>query len=132
MMFGRICCPTTAAAVLVAVSVPFVATAEELEQPVGLVTESKGAKLRRLNTELPLTAKAGDIMFPGDAVIADGGTATFLFCPEKTSQTLSGPGDVVLERKQLKVKSGQLTDRKQQNICMLPSLERDSSAGQKH
>src|SRR6476620_6271480 len=130
MMFGRICCPRTAAAILIVLSVPFVAAAQELEQPVGLVTGSKGAKLRRLNTELPLTAKAGDIMFPGDAVVADGGTATFLFCPEKTSQILSGTGEVLLDRKQLKVKSGQLTDRKQQNICILPSLERDSSAGQ--
>src|ERR1700754_905338 len=126
MMFRRICGPGTAAAVLAVLSVPFAATAQELEQPVGLVTGSKGAKLRRFNTELPLTAKSGDILFPGDALIADGGTATFLFCPEKSSQTLSGSGDVLLERKQLKVKSGQLTDRKQQNFCMLPALERDS------
>src|SRR5947209_14858662 len=100
MMFRRICCPSAAAAVLIVLSVPVVAAGQELEQPVGLVTGSRGAKLRRLNTELPLTVKAGDILFPGDAVIADGGTATFLFCPEKSSQTLSGSGKVLVERKQ--------------------------------
>src|SRR5689334_4440600 len=122
MMFRRVSGRRQAEVVLCVFVLAVGAASQELEQPVGLITASKDVKLRRLNTELPLTAKVGDILFAGDELIASGGTATFLYCPDKSSQTLGGSGEVVLDRKQLKVKSGQLSDRKQQTTCLLPAL----------
>src|SRR4051794_30505086 len=132
MMFSRKYCRPELAALLCVLALPCLAAAQELEQPVGLITTSKGAKFRRSNTELALTAKAGDILFAGDAVLSEGGTAMFLYCPDKSLQTLTGSGEVVLDKKQLKVKSGQLTDRKQQPVCLLPAVEREAAASEKH
>ncbi|MDZ4801678.1 MAG: tetratricopeptide repeat protein [Bryobacteraceae bacterium] len=108
------------------------AGAQELEQPVGLVLTSKAAKLRRSGSELPLTAKSGDVIFAGDALVADGGSATFLFCPGKSSQTVASTGEVLFERKQLRVKTGQLSDVQKQDVCVLPAMERESTASQQH
>src|SRR4051794_4260581 len=102
------------------------------EQAVGLVLQSKDGKLRRAGTELPLSAKAGDILFAGDALLVDSGSIGFLYCPDKTAQILTGTGEVQLEQKQLRVKSGQLSEKKQQTFCSLPRLERESTASQKH
>jgi len=46
-------------------------------------------KVLRANTETPLAARAGDILFSGDAVEAIGAPANFLYCPAKSSQTLA-------------------------------------------
>src|SRR5882724_4709451 len=62
------------------------------EQPVGLVLASQSARLSRGDTLLPLAAKPGDILFSGDSLA---GGASFLYCPENSSQTLSPDGAVV-------------------------------------
>ncbi len=106
--------------------------AQEKEQSVGLVLSSDGARLVRVNSELALKAKAGDILFPGDSLQGEGGTVSFLFCPEKSSQTLSQDGEVVFEADKLRVEQGELVDRKEVSFCILPQLERSPSASQQH
>jgi tetratricopeptide (TPR) repeat protein len=106
--------------------------AQQPEQAIGLVLASAAGKLRRTGSQLPLTAKAGDILFEGDALLADGGTVSFLYCPTKSSQKVAGVGEVVIGSKQLAVKAGQLSEVKQEEVCFLPRVERESVAGQKH
>src|ERR671927_159851 len=98
MMFARDFLRHGLVATACVLALSYTAAGQELEEPVGLITAAKGAKLRRFNTELALTAKPGDILFAGDAVLSEGGTATFLYCPEKISGTLSRSSEVVLER----------------------------------
>ncbi len=71
------------------------------EEAVGLVLLPGGGKVLRAGSETPLAARAGDILFAGDALRVDGAAASFLYCPNKTSQTLEPGGDVVLVAKQL-------------------------------
>src|SRR5579871_3016485 len=78
------------------------------DQPVGLVLNAAGSKLLRADTETPLAARAGDLLFAGDGLRTDTGPASFLFCPAKTIQTLGPAGEVRLDAKQPKVKSGKL------------------------
>ncbi|MCH7979502.1 MAG: caspase family protein, partial [Acidobacteria bacterium] len=106
--------------------------AQDKEQSVGLVLSSDGARLVRVNSELALRAKAGDILFPGDSLQGEGGTVSFLFCPGKSSQTLSEDGEVVFEADKLRVKQGELVDQKEVAFCILPQLERTPSASQAH
>ena len=58
--------------------------ANQLEQPVGLVLASQGATLHRSGDASALGAKAGDILFAGDSLKANGRTAAFQFCPESS------------------------------------------------
>src|ERR1017187_6583802 len=75
--------------------------AESKEEPVGLILNATGGKVLRANTETPLAARAGDILFSGDSLKAIGSPASFLYCPTKGSQTLDAGGDVLLDTKQL-------------------------------
>ena len=69
------------------------------EQPVGLVLTASGAKVLRANTETPLAARIGDILFAGDALRTDASPASFLFCPAKSSGEPSAPNAEVIFRK---------------------------------
>src|SRR5881396_3898356 len=81
------------------------------EEAVGLVLATQSAKLVRGETLVPFTAKTGDILFQGDSLIAGGGTVSFLYCPEKSSQTLSPDAAVLLGSKSLRIKSGSVTGK---------------------
>ena len=102
------------------------------EQAVGLIIEAQGAELLRSGTGLPLGAKVGDILFPGDSLRTGDGSVSFLFCPNRSSQTLSQTGEVELSGDRLKVRSGNLTGEKQVPVCILPSVERSLTASQQH
>ena len=106
--------------------------AEVREEPVGLVLSAAGGKVLRANTETPLAARAGDILFAGDSLRAVEGPASFLFCPGKTSQTLAAGGEVLLDAKQLRLKAGKLDAPKPVNACFLPQLVRVAVASQQH
>src|SRR5277367_5762228 len=82
------------------------AFADTKEEPVGLVLSAPGGKVLRADTETPLAARPGDLLFSGDGLKTDTGSASFLFCPGKTIDTLSASGEVRFEAKQPKVKSG--------------------------
>jgi len=106
--------------------------AQTPEQPVGLVLRSQGGNLLRAGTELALAAKPGDILFAGDSLRVDKGSATFLFCPDNSSQTLGAGGDVTFEARQVRVKAGALADKKPAAFCALPAVPRSADASQFH
>ncbi len=66
------------------------------------VLSAGGSKLLRANTETPLAARAGDLLFAGDGLRTEAGPASFLFCPAKTIETLSAAGEVHFDAKQPK------------------------------
>jgi tetratricopeptide (TPR) repeat protein len=106
--------------------------AETKEEPVGLILNAAGGKVLRANSETPLAARAGDILFSGDALSAIGAPANFLYCPTKASQTLDAGGEVLLDPKNLKVKTGKLEAPKPVGACFLPQVARVSVASQQH
>ncbi len=106
--------------------------AEVKESPVGLVLSPGGAKLLRANTETPLEARAGDLLFAGDGLRTATGSASFLFCPTKTTQTLGAAAEARFDVKQVKLKAGQITGEKPAQSCLLPSMVRVAVASQQH
>ena len=102
------------------------------EQPVGLVLSTAGAKVLRSNTETPLAARVGDILFAGDALRTDASPASFLFCPAKSSESLTPNAEVIFESAKLKIKSGKIADTKPVASCFLPQLVRVAVASQQH
>ena len=72
-----------------------VAAQEAAELPLALILTGSGAKILRAGSELPLTAKPGDILFSGDALRSEGGSVTFLACSGNTQQTLSPDGEAL-------------------------------------
>jgi tetratricopeptide (TPR) repeat protein len=102
------------------------------EDPVGLVLLPGGAKLIRAGVETPLAAKAGDILFSGDAMKTEAAQASFLYCPSKSSQGLAPAGDVLFGPSQIKVRAGKLVDPKPIASCFLPKVVRVAVASQQH
>src|SRR5580704_6302724 len=101
------------------------------EQPIGLVLNANGSKLLRADTETPLAAQAGDLLFSGDGLRTGTGAASFLFCPAKAIETLSPSGEVRLEAKQPKVKTGKISEQPAR-ACTLPASLRIEAASQQH
>ena len=79
-----------------------------------------------------LGAKAGDILFAGDSLKANGGTAAFQFCPESSSHKLSEDAEVTFGQNAVQVDAGSLRDSKQLSICILPPVARGMPASQQH
>ena len=102
------------------------------EEPVGLILNPGGAKLVRAEAQTPLAAKAGDILFSGDAMKSESAPASFLFCPGKTSQALAAGGDVLFAATAMKVRAGKLVDSKPIASCFLPQVVRVAVASQQH
>src|SRR6202021_4137482 len=93
------------------------------EQPVGLVLSATGSKLLRADTETPLAARPGDLLFAGDGIRTDAGPASFLFCPGKSLDTLTPSGEVRLDAKAPKIRSGKITEQPAR-ACTLPQTLR--------
>ncbi len=69
-----------------ATMIAFVAFADTKEEPVGLVLSATGSKLLRADTETPLAARPGDLLFAGDGLRTETGPASFLFCPGEVAR----------------------------------------------
>src|SRR5229473_1714506 len=95
---------------LFASAVAFADQAAQKEQSVGLVINPGGAKLLRANTETPLDARSGDLLYVGDGLRTGAGPAQFLFCPSKTIQTLSPSAEMRVDKAAAKTKTGKLTE----------------------
>ena len=106
--------------------------ANQLEQPVGLVLASQGATLHRSGDASALGAKAGDILFAGDSLQANGGTAAFQFCPDSSSHKVSGDAEVTFGENAVRVVAGSLQDTRQLSLCVLPPVARRAPASQQH
>src|SRR5260370_14129637 len=107
------------------------AAGDTKEEPVGLILSSTGSKLLRADTETPLAARAGDLLFAGDALKTETGSTSFLFCPAKAIDTLAPPGEVRLEAKAPKVKTGKISEQPAR-ACTLPPTLRVAVASQQH
>ncbi|HME10187.1 MAG TPA: caspase family protein, partial [Bryobacteraceae bacterium] len=101
------------------------------EAPVGLVLNPGGGKLLRANTETPLAARPGDLLFSGDGLRTESAAASFLFCPAKSLDTLSPGGEVRLDAKAPKVKTGKITEAPAR-ACTLPPTLRIAQASEQH
>jgi tetratricopeptide (TPR) repeat protein len=103
------------------------------EEPVGLMLAPGGAKILRAGTETPLAARAGEILFAGDALRTESAPATFLFCPGKVSQALAPSSEAVFSASvPLKAKSGKVEPGKPVASCFLPQVVRVATATQQH
>jgi tetratricopeptide (TPR) repeat protein len=105
--------------------------ADEKEVAVGLVLTGAGGKVLRADTETPLAAKPGDLLFSGDGLRTESSPASFLFCPTKAIDTLGPSGEVRLDTKQPKVKAGKITEQPAR-ACTLPQTLRIGAASQQH
>ncbi len=105
--------------------------ADTKEEPVGLVLSATGSKLLRADTETPLAARPGDLLFAGDGLRTEDGPASFLFCPGKALDTLTPSGEVRLDVKAPKVKAGKITEQPARS-CVLPQTLRVAAASQQH
>src|SRR5579871_1896818 len=105
--------------------------ADTQEQPVGLVLNAAGSKLLRSDTETPLSARSGDLLFAGDGLKTETGAASFLFCPAKQIDTLSASGEVRFDTKQPKVRAGKISEQPAR-ACTLPQTLRVAVASQQH
>jgi tetratricopeptide (TPR) repeat protein len=110
---------------------PIVAWAAVPEEPVGLVLNAGGSQLLRSDAETPLSARSGDLLFAGDGLRTSNNTASFLFCPGKTLETLSSSGEVRLETSKPKVRSGTISGQPAR-ACTLPKTLRVAAASQQH
>jgi tetratricopeptide (TPR) repeat protein len=117
------------ATILVLLSVPGIADTKE--EPVGLVLSATGSKLLRADTETPLDARPGDLLFTGDGLRTETGPASFLFCPGKVLDTLTPSGEIRLDMKAPKVRSGKITEQPAR-ACTLPQTLRIAAASQQH
>jgi tetratricopeptide (TPR) repeat protein len=102
------------------------------EQPLGLILTPGDGKLVRAGSELPLSARTGDILFAGDALRSASEPVTFLYCPEQATENLSPKADVLIEPKQLRVRAGKITGKNPTGSCFLPQTVRLSVASQQH
>jgi tetratricopeptide (TPR) repeat protein len=102
------------------------------EQTVGLILTTQSAKLLRANTSLELTAKTGDILFTGDSLRGDGSEVVFLYCPGRSTNTLSSDGAVKFEQTRLRMTSGRVTAKSAAASCFMPSVVRVAVASQQH
>ncbi|HTW66664.1 MAG TPA: tetratricopeptide repeat protein [Bryobacteraceae bacterium] len=105
--------------------------ADTKEEPVGLVLTASGSQLLRADTETPLAARPGDLLFAGDGLRTQNGPASFLFCPGKSLDTLTPSGEVRLEAKTPKVKSGKISEQPAR-ACTLPQTLRVAVASEQH
>lgn len=101
------------------------------DQPVGLILSPGGSKVLRANTETPLSARPGDMLFAGDGLKTESSEASFLFCPAKAIDTLSPSGEVRFDEKQPKVKTGKISQQPARS-CTLPQTIRVTVASQQH
>src|SRR5262245_60658426 len=105
--------------------------AAQKEDPVGLILTPGGGQLLRADTETPIAARAGDLLFAGDGIRTGSTAATFLFCPSKTLNTLSPTGEVRFDARQAKVKTGKIAEQPAR-ACTLPQTLRVAVASQQH
>jgi tetratricopeptide (TPR) repeat protein len=117
--------------VSLALLVSVVCLADTKEEPVGLVLSATGSKLLRADSETPLAARPGDLLFSGDGLRTESGPASFLFCPGKALDTLTPSGEVRLDAKAPKVRIGKITEQPAR-ACTLPQTLRVAAASQQH
>lgn len=93
------------------------------EQPVGLILGADGAEYQPHGTRVPLRARAGTVLFEGDALNASTGPLRFLWCAagaaRKFDYTIAGTPRFTLSAASPPFANGPAAD-----VCLLPAMER--------
>lgn len=109
----------------------FFALTARADEPVGLVISPGGSQVLRANTETPLAARPGDLLFSGDGLRTAASAASFLFCPTKIIDTLSPSGEVRFGASKAKLTAGKISEQPAR-ACTLPETLRVAVASQQH
>lgn len=102
------------------------------ETPVGLILTPGESSIIPAQSETPLTAKAGVVLFAGDVLRTRSGGAKFLFCPSQSSDELAPASEAVFSATQVNVKTGKIANQSKINSCFLPTVARVTNASQQH
>lgn len=99
------------------------AAAALAQTPVGLVVEAASAELRRAGSELPLAARPGDLLFPGDGLATGAGRVRLWFCPGREEYS-AGPGSALeVGPAQIVWRAGRAAASKSLPVCALPAVD---------
>ena len=90
--------------------------------PVGVVTAVVEASLRRSGSELTIAIRAGDLLYPGDAVTTTTAGLTIWFCPTREEVVFGAQNNVLLEKAALRIRVGPLNSRRPLAVCELPGI----------
>ena len=107
------------------------AIAAEAEQPVGLVVVSETARVQRRGDRTTLAALKGELLLPGDGLIAGTSDVQLVFCPHSGAPfeyTLSAGGSAVLSQTRITgkgLKAGPMAP-----YCALPDVSSQSEPAQ--
>ena len=105
---------------------------KEEAQPLGLLLWADGARVRRVNHETALSAQAGDLLYSGDSILTGGSQVTLLFCPASSSIILAPGSEAIIEAKQVRLRTGNVTSSTPQAFCSIPAWDRSTPITQEH
>jgi len=72
------------------------------------------------------------VLFAGDVLRAGDSPASFPWCPGKVTQGLQPKSEVQVDGKQIKLRSGKLTESSPARACFLPGVARLGAASEQH
>jgi len=98
-------------------------------EPVGILLTTGESTVSHAASEAA-SGHSGDILFSGDKLGHLNGSATFLYCPEKSLITLASNSEVTLRADALQLTAGQVISRKPVGSCLLPQMVRVAVASQ--
>lgn len=95
--------------------------------PVAVVTAPADATLRRSGGELTIALRAGDLLYPGDAVASEGAGLTIWFCPSREEITFAPRVSFITGQSAPALRNGSVQQRRALPICELPLVPQGSS-----
>ena len=110
-----------------------VAFAQPGGEPVGLVlTAGRDARIIRRDAKASGPARVGEILLAGDRLNSAGSTASYLYCPEKSSQVLAAKSEALFETTGVQVRTGKIESSQPVSQCFLPQVVQLAVASQQH
>jgi tetratricopeptide (TPR) repeat protein len=101
-------------------------------RPSGLLLTSNQAELRLFDRSLPIAAKDGDILFPGDTVETSDASARLQFCPESALYELLPGSRVRIGAQKLETESGEVRLIRKLETCLLPEISASRPASRRN
>jgi tetratricopeptide (TPR) repeat protein len=124
-------CAIVAAVASLALVAAFAQTGGQ-EGPAGLLLSSGQAELRRAGRALPLAAREGDILFPGDIVETGEDSATLQYCPASALYELQPRSSVRIGVQNLETSSGEVRQIRRLETCLLPEVSASGPASRRN
>ena len=110
-----------------------VALAQSGGEPVGLLlTAGRDARITRRDAKSSGPARVGEILLAGDRLNSAGSTASYLYCPEKSTQVLAAKSEAVFESTGVQIRTGKVESRQPVSQCFLPQVVQLAVASQQH